>query len=202
MSNGIAARQNEPDSINKLAAYKQLYQEVGYLGYLSFILSVVMPMFFAVLCFVFDSNIAVRNISYLSTIAICILSVWLENQKQRKKQLASSIQLLFDIYVFDMDWDKKLFGINKNLNSIIVQKASKYLKKKSRKQYIFNWYNPLVDNCSSEIGIRECQKENIRWDLELRKRIRLLSIAIIATICLIITFLCSLINSHIVEVYS
>lgn len=49
MSNGIGKRQNEEKSIAMLAAQRQLYSDVGALDSLNFVLSVILPVLFAIL---------------------------------------------------------------------------------------------------------------------------------------------------------
>ena len=51
---------------------------------------------------------------------------------------------------------------------------------------MYNWYTPTVDNRDLLTSILLCQRENLSWDVGLRKRYRLSSI-------IMIVFLCSLV---------
>lgn len=182
MSNGIGFRQNEEKSIVMLAAQRQLYNEVGKLEVLNIVFLVVLPFMFAILQEVVPQWNWICFFSYGMTLTIFIISVFINKACKNKKDTAASIQLLFDTYVYSMPWDDKLFGKQKNWNSIISEKSSKILNDEKEKKALRDWYTPIVDQMTLEKGIFTCQKENYHWDGGLRKRYRGLAIVVIAII--------------------
>ena len=186
MTNGICARQNEDKSISMLAAQRQLYNEVGYLDYLNLVLLVVLPLIFAILQEAGAPWSWIRFLSYGLSLAMVVISIFITRECKSKKTLAASIQMAFDVYVYSMPWDKKLFGKQKNYNAVIAEKSKKILNNEIQKNALKDWYMPAVDQMTLEKGILACQKENYHWDGGLRKRYRGAACFIIALLAGII----------------
>lgn len=182
MSNGIRFRQNEAQSIAKLAAMRKLYNEVEKLDIVNFGLLVILPLAFALIQELGTPWSWIRFLSYGQSIAMLLISYFIAKASKKKKELAAFIQLSFDIYVFKMSWDKKLFGKQINLNSIIAEKSKALLDDKKQKKALLDWYDPIVDEWDLQTGIFACQKENYHWDAGLRKRYRLFAISLIAAL--------------------
>lgn len=180
MSNGICTRQNEDKSIAMLAAQRQLYSEVGYLDFLNVVFLVILPFIFEILHETVAPCNWIRSLSYILSISMIVISVLITRTCKRKKSLASSIQLEFDLYVFSMPWDKKLFGKRKDYNADVAEKSYKILNDEKQKNALKDWYTPVVDTMTLDKGILACQKENYHWDCGLRKRYRRLAVFIIA----------------------
>lgn len=189
MSNGINLRQNEDTSIAMLAAQRKLYNEVGYFDLLYTTLLVLLPLFFALAQELGTAWSWIKISSYMLSFLTIFVSIFIQKASGKRKSLAATIQLAFDIYVFNMPWDNKLFGSQKNLNETIIKKSKKILDDENERQLLLNWYTPEVENMTLEKGIFTCQKENYLWDVGLRKRYRLFAIlaisAIVVTIFLI-----------------
>lgn len=182
MSNGIGTRQNEDKSIAMLAAQRQLYNEVGDLDFLNMILLVVLPLAFAIMQEIGASWSWIRFLSYGLSLAMLVISIFITKACKSKKSLAASIQLAFDVYVFSMPWDKKLFGKRKNYNADIAEKSKKILNDEKQRNALKDWYTPIADQMALEKGILACQKENYNWDGGLRKRYRGLAVVLIAVL--------------------
>ena len=198
MSNGINSRQNEEMCIEKLAAQRKLHKDAGRLETLNFILAIAFPLIVATIqCFT-SSWSWLRIVSYVISLFMVGVSVMISKESKRRKKLASYIQLSFDVYVFNMPWDKKLFGKQKNINAIIVKESQRILNNDKEKQKLFNWYPSIVDDMELEKGILNCQRENCRWDIGLRKRYRFISIILLAFSSTII-FVIGIVNNELVE---
>ena len=188
MSNGIVERQNTKKNICRLAAQRQLYNVVGWIDTVLMVATVFLPLLYS-----FMQKFALNCVGIKTVIAIysllMLLVLWpLKNLKKNKRELAAAIQQEFDIDVYQMPWDNKLFGQRKNFNAEIALASKKIIENAKEKQKLYNWYAPEVDELSIEEGIAACQKENFNWDAGLRKRYRLfvkliLSIFIIIPIC-------------------
>lgn len=191
MSNGIGKRQNEEKSIAMLAAQRQLYSDVGALDSLNFVLSVILPVLFAILKECGTQWLWLKCLSCVLSIAMLFLSRLIVRTRKNKKSIAASIQLAFDLYVFQMPWDDKLFGKQENINPIVAEKSLKILKNENEKNKLINWYTPIVNDMPLEEGIFTCQKENHNWDTGIRKRyktIAIVAITFIVTIFFVIGF--------------
>ncbi|WP_455580782.1 S-4TM family putative pore-forming effector, partial [Dysosmobacter sp.] len=103
-----------------------------------------------------------------------------------KKELAASIQQKFDIYVYTMPWDNRIFGKNKNLNQKIAEYSKKLLSNAKEKQMLYNWYASPVDEKELYDGILSCQRENYSWDVGIRKRYRSSCIFVIIILTIIV----------------
>lgn len=186
MSNGIATRQNEEKYINHLAAQRQLYNEVKWWDNVNMVLSVILPLTLAISQILFKKIDVLKSLSYLLSLVSMLIGLFLDNCVSKKKKLAADIQQHFDIYVYQMPWDKKLFGSEKNLMNTIAEKSKKLLKKDGNREKLLNWYTSVADGLELEKGILVCQKENFHWDVNLRKKYKKVSISIVAFLMLLI----------------
>lgn len=186
MSNGIAVRQNEEKAIAMLAAQRQLYNDAKKLGTISIVLSVWLPFAMALILLFLPEESTCKNVSYILAIVSMLFSFVVDKHINDKKKLAAFIQQKFDVYVYNMPWDERIFGKQKNINQDIVTYSKQIIENSDKKERLYNWYTPTVDNRDLLTSILLCQRENLSWDVGLRKRYRLSSI-------IMIVFLCSLV---------
>ena len=179
MSNGIAARQNENNSIAMLAAQRQLYRDAKKFNTLSVALSVWIPFALAVILLFIPENTEWKYLSYILSIVSMIFSFVIDKCIEEKKQLAAFIQQKFDVYVYTMPWDKRIFGKDKNIDHEIATYSKKILKNPQEKNKLKDWYTPGVDEKNTIDGILACQRENFWWDVGLRKKFRFASVTLI-----------------------
>lgn len=186
VSNGIAVRQNEEKAIAMLAAQRQLYNDAKKLGTISIVLSVWLPFAMALILLFLPEESTCKNVSYILAIVSMLFSFVVDKHINDKKKLAAFIQQKFDVYVYNMPWDERIFGKQKNINQDIVTYSKQIIENSDKKERLYNWYTPTVDNRDLLTSILLCQRENLSWDVGLRKRYRLSSI-------IMIVFLCSLV---------
>ena len=179
MSNGIATRQNEDNSIAMLAAQRQLYRDAKKFNTLSVALSVWIPFALAVILLFIPENTEWKYLSYILSIVSMIFSFVIDKCIEEKKQLAAFIQQKFDVYVYTMPWDKRIFGKDKNIDHEIATYSKKVLKNPQEKNKLKDWYTPGVDEKNTIDGILACQRENFWWDVGLRKKFRFASVTLI-----------------------
>lgn len=186
MSNGIQNRQNEENSLSMLAAQRQLYSEAKRAENIVILFSVFLPFLCACIQVFVKDNTTLNTIVYIFPIVSMVIGIILEKYIEKEKELAAFIQQKFDTYIYQMPWDKRLFGADKNVNSIIADKSRKHFSKQGAKDKLKDWYTPTVDAFPVEKGILECQKENFWWDVGLRKRYKLASTILIVALSIII----------------
>ncbi|MBQ9100966.1 MAG: hypothetical protein IJY54_06275 [Paludibacteraceae bacterium] len=186
MSNGIAARQNEERAIAMLAAQRQLYNDAKMFDAISVALSVWLPLVMALILLFLPEESNWKSVSYVLAIVSMMFSFVIDKHIDNKKKLAAFIQQKFDVFVYDMPWNERIFGKDKNVNGDIVAYSKQILGNADEKARLCNWYTPTVDDRDLFTGILLCQRENLRWDVGLRKRYRLISVIMILLLCLIV----------------
>lgn len=174
--NKIPDRQNEDKAILYLATQRQLYNEAKYFNFVILLFSVVLPLLFAIFQSIITENANLSVISYILSITSMIISLCLSSSVSKKREDAAEIQQHFDIYVYQMPWDNKLFGKEKNLSDIVAEKSKSLIHSEEDKYKLQDWYTPAVGTVPLVQGILSCQKENFYWDVTLRKRFRKMSI--------------------------
>ena len=184
MSNGIRLRQNEEHSIEMLAAQRQLYSNAKRYDWLSTVLSVWIPFGMAIILVFIPEDSLARIVSYIVSITSAVISFIVDGIINNKKELAAAIQQKFDTYIYNMPWDTRIFGKNRNLNNEIAVYSSKILSDEEEKKSLYDWYTPLVDEKELKEGILSCQRENVWWDVGLRKRFKMGSIMAIIILCM------------------
>lgn len=183
MSNGIAMRQNEEKAITMLAAQRQLYNDAKRFDAISVMLSVWFPFVMALILLFLPEESSWKSVSYILAIVSMLFSFAVDKRIDDKKKLAAYIQQKFDVYVYNMPWNERIFGKDKNVNQDIVTYSKHIMENDGEKKRLNNWYTPAVDNKELLTGILLCQRENFRWDVGLRKRYRLVSVIMIVLLC-------------------
>lgn len=172
MSNGIRFRQNEEQSIEMLAAQRKLYDDAKAVDWISTAFSVWVPFILSILLIFVSQNSPLEVVFCIVSILSMIISLVVDSFIKKRKDLAASIQQKFDIYVYQMPWNERLFGKNKNLNHAIAEHSKSMMSKADEKNALYDWYTPMVDEKANNEGILACQRENQWWDVGIRKRYR------------------------------
>ncbi|EMF0353967.1 TPA: S-4TM family putative pore-forming effector [Enterococcus faecium] len=123
-----------------------------------------------------------KVVSKILSLIMIVLSGRLMDLNKQERFLAASIQQEFDIYVFQMPWDEKLFGVKTDNNSDIVTYSQKLFKNPEEKPKLSDWYTSPGDEISLLQGIFSSQKENINWDLNFRKTFKYVVAAILGLV--------------------
>lgn len=195
MNNGIVERQNEDKYISYLAAQRQLYNEVKSLDGIGILFSVVLPLLFAVVQLIISDNAYLNAVSYILSIISMVISLLLGSYVAQKKEMAAEIQQHFDVYVYQMPWDNKLFGPQRSVTHIVAEKAKLLFRKAGERASLANWYTTVAGTVDIKKGILMCQKENYNWDASLRKRFRLAS-SIVIGILTVLIFLIGIVRNE------
>lgn len=172
MSNGIARRQNEDKSIAKLAAQRQLYSNAKKISICKAAFSVWIPFVLAIVLSFVNKESKCQYIVHVLSILSLVVAFFVKNKIKECKNLAALIQQQFDIYVYNMPWDDRIFGENKELCYEIGCYSKKILNDSVERAKLINWYVPSVDEHSINQAIQECQRENYCWDVALRKKFK------------------------------
>ena len=195
MSNGIDIRQNEEKSIAMLAAQRQLYRDAKSFEWYSIIFSLIIPFLISICLIFFKKNYYLVSLSGIITIGSMVYD-YVNNQTIKKlKYNAAYIQQEFDLHVFQMQWDKRLFGERINVDSKIARYSSKILADAKEKEALKDWYTlPVAEKPLLE-GVLACQRENISWDSVLRERVKRFSTLFIVLLIFLV-FVIGLFNNE------
>lgn len=199
MSNGIATRQNEDNSIAMLAAQRQLYRDAKKFNTISVAVSVWIPFVLAVILLFIPENTEWKYVSYILSIVSMFFGFVIDKYIEEKKKLAAFIQQKFDVYVYQMPWDKRIFGKDKNVNHEIATYSKKILSNPQEKKKLKDWYTPGVDEKSTIDGILACQRVNLGWDVGLRRRFKIVSVVLFIILFIVIVVMGLWRNEKIVE---
>lgn len=189
MNNEIRKRQNEENNIAYLAAQKQLYSDAKKWNRAVCVCSVILPFALSVLQ-IFNTH--VHMYFYILSIVSWAVSGLIKRNVEEEKGKAAYIQQKFDTNVYQMPWNKYLFDKDRNVSGIVAEKSEKILKDELKKNELVNWYT-VADNIGVNESILVCQRQNITWDIGLRKRYKTASIGIISVmivIIFVISFIC------------
>jgi len=165
--NAIPGTQNTPRHLEQLAAQRELYSEAKIIQAVEMISALLPP-----LLLLFALLIGERLYVYAALLG-CILAVldvalWSPLQK-KKRQAAAIIQELFDCEVFGMPWNSVEAG-QRPTPELVAKYAEKYNKKVHKGSPIDKWYSPDIGALPLPLARVACQRSNIVWDLELRRR--------------------------------
>ena len=119
--------------IIQLAAQRQLYRDAKKYNAVSVVLSVWIPFALAVIIWFIQENTEWRYASYILSMVSMVFSFVIDKYIEEKKQLAAFIQQKFDVYVYEMPWDKRIFGRDKNVDHEIAIHSKKILSNQQEK---------------------------------------------------------------------
>lgn len=163
----IVSRQNHDDNINRLAAQNSLYRKGKRLSIYRFWLSVVLMVTLAFANFFLKSyhqiNIEWLVAAYAFTVLL-LDNLFITPHIRKVKELAASIQELFDVDVFGLSFNSSLI---KRVDNEVVFENSRGLSDEKRKK-LENWYEPVIAKVNSSLAVLICQRTNQTYDSNLR----------------------------------
>ncbi|WP_337228599.1 S-4TM family putative pore-forming effector [Proteus faecis] len=175
----ITKRQNCDDNLKLLAAQRKIYSEVknliGTQVALSFPIagiSVALIIFYPQL----KNYVALWGIFML-----CLDLFFLTPKINEKRLCAAKVQELFDTKVLNLPWNELLADKKPN-SEIIFEKSSEY--KENPKRPLKDWYPTIIDKIPEIYAVIICQRTNVWWDSEVRRKYASLLTIIIVIIAL------------------
>lgn len=183
-SKEIFNRQNLPGMISaqKTASYCYLKGKK---------LAVVLACFLIILPIVINFVLQLVNNIVLSSILIVfsaidfVIGEIIKKQLNKEKFNGASMQQYFDEFVFKLKNSSKKYLAPKKLS---LEDRSKLIRKyedKDNSPY-YSWYSDY-SALPYEQAVYNCQKENIRWDISIRKKYRVFLIIIASLVAILIT---------------
>ena len=184
----ILYKQNLDVNIDRLLAQRRLYSNAKIMQYILIAITVIIPVLIA---FITNfSNLRIDDTSWIYTIyAIVVIfgEKILEIFIDRNKKTAASIQEKFDTNIFDIPENELLNSVF--IDHDIVRKYSKKDKLNANKiSRVTNWYSTRIDCLQTNIAILFCQRMNICYDQNIKKKYNklLISLSVLTYITLLI----------------
>ena len=184
----ILYKQNLDVNIDRLLAQRRLYSNAKIMQYILIAITVIIPVLIA---FITNfSNLRIDDTSWIYTIyAIVVIfgEKILEIFIDRNKKTAASIQEKFDTNIFDIPENELPNSVF--IDHDIVRKYSKKDKLNANKiSRVTNWYSTRIDCLQTNIAILFCQRMNICYDQNIKKKYNklLISLSVLTFITLLI----------------
>lgn len=186
MKNQICRKQNDELQLKRLAAQRQMYADAKQIQAIQLMLSVP---FVIVAVAIASLQEDLHVYAALFGLVVVLLDLWLLTPKVKAlKKRAARTQQLFDIEVLDLDWNEFLLG-NKPSGEKVVQFAGKYEKRTSDLSDLRDWYSVAVAEVNIGAARILCQRANLSWDTELRRRYLMWLLWGFLTVCGIVTLI-------------
>jgi hypothetical protein len=116
----------------------------------------------------------------------------------RLRQKAAKIQESFDCEVLEMPWNNVLMDKRPD-DEDIHHYSKKYFKKCKGDPGLKDWYSPIVGELDMQLARVVCQRSNLWWDADLRKKFRFSALCVAIVLFSLLLFL-GLVNGVSLEI--
>lgn len=165
--NNISQEQNTQRSLDLLAAQRQLYSDAKGLQMVSVIMSVPVVIAWSILVALFPP-LAVYAALW-GIIATLLELLFFSRLQKSTQEKAAKIQQIFDCEVLQFNWTSLNCGVRIEPEAI-VDASNRYKCKKRNLAKLQNWYPTSVGKLPIHQARIICQRSNIWWDAQLRRR--------------------------------
>jgi hypothetical protein len=181
--NSIPQEQNTQCQLERLAAQRQLYSDAKTLQIINVIISVPLVITWSILVAIFPKMAVYAGLWGISAAFLDIL-VFSRLQKSAQEK-AAKIQQLFDCEVLQFNWSSLNCGIRIEPETII-DASTRFKRKNLNYSNLQDWYPVSVGQLPIPQARIICQRSNIRWDSQLRRRYSKWVIAVLVTLTVIV----------------
>lgn len=176
----MISEQNEKHNIERLAAQRHLYSLAKRILRLQFIVDIPAMLLLGLVAALIRSSAVMRAFGmqpYDITIAVAICGVVValldslvfEHYAHSYRETAAQVQELFDCEVLELPWNDVFVGQQPEPEEV-VRMSSAYVKDHGSLSELENWYPPITVQLPSHAARLVCQRENLWWDADLRRR--------------------------------
>lgn len=165
--NNIPQEQNSQRRLELLAAQRQLYSDAKNLQMLSVLISIPTVIVWSILVALFPSLAVYAALwGVIATFLEILVFSRLQKSTQEK---AAKIQQIFDCEVLQFNWASLNCGIRVDPETII-DAFNRYKRKNLNFTKLHNWYPVIVEQLPIHQARIICQRSNVWWDAQLRRR--------------------------------
>lgn len=176
----ISIQQNEPDQIDLLVAQRYLYSLAKKYFTGRSVAALALAIIGPVVAVVHPN--AAGYVGLFSLAYLVIDFTVLESLENKSKESAAKVQELFDTRVLSMPWNDAVVGARPQTE--VISQALANRKSIDRSQLI-DWYAPEAGNVPEAFGRILCQRTNLAWDTNLRRRYAILMISVLGGVTFI-----------------
>ncbi|TAJ10446.1 hypothetical protein DMA11_19065 [Marinilabiliaceae bacterium JC017] len=177
--NNIISEQNNAGNIQLLKAQRVAYtisKNCSIVEYVIVAISMIIPI-----VLIFKPSLNQQSSVVIFSGLLMIISILLDGFMKNRTSVAAKIQEQFDNNLFHLNWNKLLCE-NMVENEDIIRLAKRY-----KKNDLNNWYSTEIkSDLNQEIAVLLCQKTNVFWDKDLRKKYKVILYTILAIYYLLI----------------
>ncbi len=163
----ISERQNEPISLQRLAAQRQIYARAKKFQGIQLLLIVPLVVVMSLLAGVFP---LLTDASILCSLSAAVLDLALAESLKRMKVTAANIQEEFDCHVLQLPWSTRKDQKRPSDETVVRWQRAYDRARKSTDGPLTDWYPSAADGLPIELGRLVCQRANLSWDSEQRRR--------------------------------
>lgn len=165
MPNDIPQRQNQAEFVNRIAASSRAYELVERLARWQSGLAIIAAVAGPVVRLSYP--VAVPWAAYFSC-GVILINLVLERRERKYRRLGAKVQEVFDTALLNLTWNShrcQAAPDHEEINSL----AEAY-RKRSTTERLLNWYPVEAGSIPLEYARFVCQRANMRWDMELRRK--------------------------------
>lgn len=177
----IVQRQETPESIELLAAQRNVYSRAKNIIGLQMMLSVPVALCAAIATIVkpeLKGYVALWGILVV-VFDLFVFTPWVKKLRDN----AARIQELFDSKVLGLDWNEISVG-KKPEPELIYEEARKHGMEDGKIAGLRSWYPVVIDKVPEVCGVIICQRSNVWWDARMRRKYALSIRVILVSIAL------------------
>lgn len=163
----IIQRQEIPESIELLAAQRNLYSRAKNIIGLQMLLSVPIAICAAIITIVrpeLKGHVAVWGLLVV-VFDLFIFTPWVK----RLRDSGARVQELFDTKVLGLDWNEIAVG-KKPEREIVHEEAQKHGLTEGKIASLRKWYPVAIDKVPEIFGVIISQRSNVWWDARTRRK--------------------------------
>ncbi|RAN39074.1 hypothetical protein HY26_17140 [Hyphomonas sp. GM-8P] len=165
--NEVVAKQNSSKGIGMLKARQQTYAWATTLQILQLIAGVLVPITASISALIYPCTRP-----YLASLALLVLILdiaFIDRWMSKFIRQAAKLSELFDCYVLELEWNEFVAGEEPTPESVSFA-ASKFSSSANAVGKLMNWYPVSVGRAPIHIARLACQRTNLWYDAELRRR--------------------------------
>lgn len=177
----IVQRQETPESIELLAAQRNVHSRAKNIIGLQMMLSVPVALCAAITTIVkpeLKGYVALWGILVV-VFDLFVFTPWVKKLRDN----AARIQELFDSKVLGLDWNEISVG-KKPEPELIYEEARKHGMEDRKIAGLRSWYPVVIDKVPEVCGVIICQRSNVWWDARMRRKYALSIRVILVSIAL------------------
>lgn len=165
--NNIPQEQNVQRRLELLAAQRQLYSDAKNLQMISVIISVPIVIAWSILVALFP--ILAVYAALWGIIATFLEILIFSRSRKSTQEKAAKIQQIFDCEVLQFNWARLNCGVRVEPETII-DASDRYKRKNLNFTKLQDWYPVSVGQLPIHQARIICQRSNVWWDAQLRRR--------------------------------